>query len=171
METKSIHNILDTQENGQLKGYASIFNIKDADGDIILPGAFDNTQIETCDIQLLLYHDFHKQIGKITLIQEDERGLYIECKLNLGTHYGKMAYDLVKGGVIDGLSIGFDIIKYKKEGALRYIEELRLVEISIVSLPSNPKAKIFYVKSASGVEKVNDIMHDLKAIITQSMPL
>ncbi|MDZ5762643.1 hypothetical protein Cyrtocomes_01034 [Candidatus Cyrtobacter comes] len=34
METKNTHNTLNTQENGKLKGYASIFNIKDIDGDI-----------------------------------------------------------------------------------------------------------------------------------------
>ncbi|MDZ5761890.1 HK97 family phage prohead protease [Candidatus Cyrtobacter comes] len=101
-------------------------------------------------------------------MREEESGLYIEGKLDLSLYHGKKAYDLVKGGIIDGLSIGFDIIKYKKEGSFRCIEKLRLIEISVVSLPSNPKAKIFYVKSASGTKKIDKIISDFKSICAQN---
>ncbi len=163
MEIKSINSSPDIiiPGSGKLKGYASVFNIRDVDGDVILPGAFGESQLQNDEIKLLLHHKVDRPIGRILLLKEDERGLYMECELDLQLRDGMEAYNLIKNKVINGLSIGFEILSSNKEGGTRYIDKLKLIEISIVSIPSNPEAKVFYIKSTCINTKIESIMYEM----------
>ncbi len=136
-------------ESGCFAGYASMFNVVDFVGDIILPGAFKSTIEEKRPIKLLWQHDNTQPIGIITKITEDTKGLYIEGKIMLELAKGKEAFDLMSLGIIDSLSIGFQVEDFFYHNSIRYIKKLKLWEISIVTFPANIKAKITKVYNSS----------------------
>ena len=89
-------------------------------------------------------------IGVFTSIKEDEHGLKVKGQLAMNVQAGKEAYELLKMGALDGLSIGFRVnpkkVSYEKRTNKRIIEELDLMEISLVTFPMNPQATIRSVK-------------------------
>lgn len=134
IETKSL------EENGMFSGYASVFNTVDSAGDVILSGAFgDSTHNE---IKLLWQHDVTQPIGFFTRIEENSKGLYIEGKILTNTSKGKEALELMSLGIIDSLSIGFQVKDFFYKDSVRYIKKLKLWEISLVTFPANKYAKI-----------------------------
>jgi uncharacterized protein len=136
IETKSI------DETGMFAGYASMFNVVDSMGDAILPGAFRETLKENQSIKLLWQHDATQPIGYFTKIEETLKGLYVEAKILTDLPKGKEAYNLICSGVIDSLSIGFQVEDFFYGNTVRYIKKLKLWEISVVTFPANKDAKI-----------------------------
>jgi hypothetical protein len=63
---------------------------------------------------------------------------------------GRDAYELMKMGALDGLSIGYkaDPSKqdYDSRRRRRMLKEVDLLEISLVTFPMNPKARVSAVK-------------------------
>ena len=143
--------IKDISDSGKFAGYASIFNIEDSVGDVILPGAFHNSFKNVKDIKLLWQHKAEEPIGFFTTIAEDVKGLYVEGQLLLDIPKGLEAYNLLKNDIVNGLSIGFEIKDSTRYEEARYIKRLTLWEISIVTFPSNHKARIDEVKEMSHI--------------------
>ena len=71
---------------------------------------------------------------------------------------------MLKIGALDGLSIGFKTnpkaVTYEDRGQKRIIKEVDLMEISMVTFPMNPKAKITKVKLAE--MNVRELEHYLR---------
>ena len=134
-------------DDGLIEGYGSVFNNIDLGGDIVLPGAFKKTLSER-NPKLLWQHDRSRPIGVITEAKEDRHGLRIKARLALNTTMGQEAYQLARMGAVDGLSIGYDTMKekYDKTG-IRYIQECKLMEVSVVTFPMNEAAVIDQIKS------------------------
>ena len=96
---------------------------------------------------------------------EDDRGLKVKGRLAMGTQRGREVHELMKMGALDGLSIGFRIAEkgqeYDKRGKRRYIKEVDLMEISAVTFPMNPKARVQMVKGEERtVREWEEIMRD-----------
>lgn len=141
LEEKSLN------ENGHFTGYASVFNSKDLEGDVILPGAFRRSLIENSNIKLLWQHEPSEPIGIIDDVSETTEGLFIKGKILANLSRGKEAYELIKSGAINGLSIGFQSIDSFDADGVRYIKELKLWEVSLVTFPANELAVIDNIKS------------------------
>ena len=139
---------LHLDNSGVFSGYASVFNVEDSDSDVILPGAFKNSiqawQQDKIKPKMLWQHNTAEPIGIWTKIVEDERGLYVEGKLLMEVGKGKEAYHLIQNGIVTDLSIGFRIKKHRvcTKTRKRYIEEVDLIEISLVTFGANSAAKI-----------------------------
>lgn len=150
MRQHAAHNIKfdikSISEAGSFFGYASVYNIIDSHHDIIEAGAFDTSDIRS--IKLLWQHRAEEPIGVITRLTEDSKGLFVEGKILTSIARGQEAYDLVKAGAIDGLSIGFSIQDAKVDAhtGIRHITSATLWEISLVTFPANPKALVSAVK-------------------------
>jgi HK97 family phage prohead protease len=99
---------------------------------------------------MLFQHKTDEPIGIYKKITEDENGLYVEGQLALGTQRGREVHELMKMGAIDGLSIGYkmdsDGYEWNNRGDKRKLKEIDLMEISAVTFPMNPKARIRKVK-------------------------
>ena len=99
-------------KQGIVTGYAAHFGSKDADNDIIMPGAFaktireqgpDSTQPR---IKHLLNHNTSQSLGLPMILKEDNTGLYYESKV--GSHsLGQDFLKMVESGLITEHSIGF----------------------------------------------------------------
>ncbi len=137
-------------EDGSFSGYASLFGEVDLGKDAIEAGAFLKS-IQTrgaAGIRMLWQHDPNQPIGTWTEVREDKRGLYVEGKLAKGVAKASEVLELMRSGAIDGLSIGFKTIKAKADGGgIRHIHEADLWEISVVTFPMLPSARVGQVKS------------------------
>jgi HK97 family phage prohead protease len=145
--------IKEAKEDGSFTGYAAVFNNIDLGRDVIMPGAF--TEAKTTkdgQLRVAINHDLKRLAGKAKFMQDDH-GLRVEGQLTLGVSYVKDAYELMKTGVLDGLSVGFDIpdggATYEDRDGfyVRIITKAVLWEFSLVAFGMNPEALIDSVKA------------------------
>ncbi len=147
----TIH-LKDINKNGFFKGYASVFNVIDAHKEAILPGAFSRTLHiwkKRHDMPKMLWqHDTNQPIGIWHHIEENEKGLLVTGQTLREIPRGEESYHLLKSGIIDSLSIGFFSCKSFNDPThkLKYHSQVDLVEISLVTYPANPQARILHVK-------------------------
>ena len=138
-------------ENGRFAGYASVFHTADRQRDVMLPGAFRETlaQQPISHLTVLWQHQWHEPVGVTHQLFEDSTGLYIEGQLLLDVARAREAYALLKAGALSGLSIGYKPTKYRNDPdtGIRYLESVELYEISLVTLPAHPDARISTVKA------------------------
>jgi len=133
---------------GCFEGYGSVFGATDRDGDIVQKGAFAGSLLERMPA-LLWQHKQAEPIGRFDEVREDARGLFVRGRLAL-TGKGAEAYELLKMGAVNGLSIGFVTREASRdeENGLRTISRADLMEISLVTFPANDLARVQSVKSS-----------------------
>jgi HK97 family phage prohead protease len=126
-------------------GYAAIFDRPDRGGDVVRAGAFGRSLKRGAgSVPLLWQHDSARPVGRIEYLREDRRGLRVIARLSDG-RAGREAAALLKEGAVRGLSFGYRVRQAKGE-APRELEELDLVEVSLVTLPMQPKARVHAVE-------------------------
>ena len=138
--------------SGEFEGYASLFNMVDLGGDVVERGAFRDTLAArgAANIKMLWQHDQSEPIGTWLSMREDSRGLLVRGKLDLAVARAREALALLKSGALDGLSIGFRTEKATKDAATghRLLRKIDLWEISLVTFPMAPRARVTSVKAA-----------------------
>jgi len=154
---KSTHlgEIIDADEKmGIVKGYGSVFGNVDSDGDIINKGAYKKTiQENGSRVKYLYQHDMDKPIGKMQHLEEDEKGLVFEAQVPK-TRLGLDVIELMKAGVITENSVGILPIQKANNGQYRELNEVKLFEVSAVTLAANDQAMILDVKGNFDPEKI-----------------
>lgn len=150
----------DEMEFCSFKGYASTFGNKDFCDDVIEKGAFANSIKKKMPI-LLLQHDARDvPIGTITVIKEDEKGLYIEAEMSMDDLRvsGKIAPQM-RAGTFNKMSIGYRTVvsEMNDKTGVRTLKEVDLIEISLVTFPANDKASVTGVKSEFGIDDVESV--------------
>ena len=151
-ELKAYHDEEENKEYGLFEGYGSVFGNKDLGNDVIEKGAFTKSIKRRTNkgIKLLYQHKSDMPIGVFDEIREDDHGLVVKGRLALKTQAGAEAYELLKMGALDGLSIGFRVnpseVSYDKRNNKRMIKEVDLMEVSLVTFPMNPQATVRSVK-------------------------
>ncbi|HEX8512687.1 MAG TPA: HK97 family phage prohead protease [Allosphingosinicella sp.] len=122
-------------------GYAAVFDRLDRGGDVVRPGAFARSlERGVTDVPLLWQHQPGRPVGRIEYLREDGRGLRIIARLSAGAA-GAAAAALLKDGRVAGLSFGYRV--RKSSGAEpRVLEDVELVEVSLVKVPMQPKARV-----------------------------
>lgn len=157
--------VKEVQPDGTFTGYASVFNVVDSYGDVILPGAFKRT-IEAWEakgkpVPILWQHRPSEPIGATVSIREDDHGLLVTGQLLINdVQQAREAYALAAAKVLGGLSIGFSVPRKNSAGeaAAKWVStedgegwhynEVRLWEYSMVTWPANEDAVIESVKAA-----------------------
>lgn len=150
----------DVDDSGKFKGFGSTFGgDPDSYGDIVEKGSFANTIKNNgyggLGIKQLWQHNWNQPIGVWEQLSESSKGLAVIGQLTLGVRQADEALLLLKSGAINAMSIGFNTIEARsatederKKGISRFIKEVELFEISLVTFPANTRAKITQVKSA-----------------------
>lgn len=134
-------------DEGQIEGYGAVFGNRDSYGDIMVKGAFVET-LKGRKPKMLWQHNVFDPIGTWDEYTEDDRGLYMKGRIAIKSTKGRDAYELVKAGAIDGLSIGYVTKDYEMEGGARLLKEVDLFETSLVTMPANAAAMVTSVKNA-----------------------
>jgi uncharacterized protein len=127
-------------------GYASLFGTEDQGGDIVMPGAFRAAVAErgATGIRMLFQHDPREPIGVWDHITEDVRGLFVRGHLIEDSPRAREILALIRGGALDGLSIGFRARRATRDARTgqRRLYDIDLWEISIVTFPMLPGARV-----------------------------
>lgn len=129
------------------KGYASVFNGLDAYGDMIAPGAYTKTLENRSRPIRMRWNHFGPVIGKWTVLEQDEKGLYVEGELTPQHSVAEDVAASLKHGAVSGLSIGFRIVEEEMRGDARLLKEIDLIEISVVEEPADEMALVSGFKS------------------------
>lgn len=150
----------DSSNVGEFSGYASVWGSVDLGGDMIERGAYTKTLDEWHNKgqlpQLLYYHNDQIIIGDWLEMREDDKGLFVKGRLwvkgDLRIESAVMAYNVLRGTSVKGLSIGYRARDYEIQeqidgSQIRLLKEIELFEVSIAPYSMEPKAKVHAVKS------------------------
>lgn len=138
---------ISTKDGAVIEGYASLFDHTDQGGDNVQRGAYAASlkalKAKGRSIKMLWQHDPAQPIGVWDEVREDDKGLWVKGRLLTDVAQGKEAAALLKAGAIDGLSIGYRTKKAQKDGkGRRLLSELELWEVSLVTFPMLPEARV-----------------------------
>ncbi|SET16839.1 HK97 family phage prohead protease [Paracoccus homiensis] len=152
-----------------IEGYASLFGLTDQGGDAVMRGAFAASLAKLSakgdKVRMLWQHDPAKPIGVWDEIREDEKGLWVKGRLLPDVIQAREAAALIQAGAIDGLSIGYRTIRAERDQkGRRALAEVELWEVSLVTFPMLPEAKV-------GRKEAEDLreMADLFAIAADAL--
>ncbi|WP_017672469.1 HK97 family phage prohead protease [Blastomonas sp. AAP53] len=122
-------------------GYAALFDRIDRGGDIVRRGAFTGS-LGGGGLPLLWQHRPDRLIGRIEHASEDRRGLRVIAALDDGATEALAA---LRSGAVMGLSFGYRVRKAMGSHP-RELIDLDLVEVSLVSVPMMPGAKVHMLR-------------------------
>lgn len=154
------------EDDGTFVGCLSSYGFVDNGGDLIERSAYKKTITENKgEVPLLYMHNPEEPIGMGELIDSDT-GLMIKGRLLLGKGVQKAeeSYQLMKAGIVKGLSIGFKAIQSERKDGVRHISEIKLFEGSVVLWPMDPNAQIMSVKSMA--DGTGDFVEELDELQT-----
>ena len=97
---------------------------------------------------MLWQHEAGQPIGAWDDIGEDARGLRVKGRLNLDVAKAREVLSLMREGSVDGLSIGFRTERFviDRKTGIRSLQKIDLWEISVVTFPMLPQARVSAVK-------------------------
>ena len=135
---------------GAFEGYASLFGVADLGHDVVDRGAFAASLRRRghSKIKMLWQHDPAEPIGAWLSVTEDSIGLKVKGRLNLAVSRAREILALMREGQVDGLSIGFrtEQAAQDRKTGLRHLKKIDLWEISLVTFPMLPQARVTAVK-------------------------
>ncbi len=135
---------------GVFVGYASLFGVRDAMGDVVVPGAFATSLMRKGpdQIRMLFQHDPAEPIGTWLEMHENERGLHVRGRLDCNVQRGRELLSLLESRGLDGLSIGFKTVTAARDkpAGTRRLLQVDLWEISLVTFPMLPGARVSEIK-------------------------
>jgi hypothetical protein len=136
-----------TVEGAVVEGYASVFGKRDQGGDTVLAGAYAASLAALAAtgrrVKMLWQHDPREPIGVWDEVREDGHGLWVRGRILTEVAKGAEAAALLKAGAIDGLSIGYRTVRAEKGApGERKLTELELWEVSLVTFPMLPEARV-----------------------------
>ena len=151
LETKRAPELISAiAPDGSFEGYASLFGMVDMGRDQVMPGAFAESLRKRgpSGVKMLWQHRAAEPVGSWQSIVEDGRGLKVAGRLNLAVARAREILALMREGALDGLSIGFKTLLAASDKAtgVRRLQKLDLWEISIVTSPMLPQARVSAVK-------------------------
>lgn len=131
----------------RLAGYAAVFGTADGVGDVIRPGAFAATLAArrahgSGPLPLYWQHRPQQRIGWVERAEEDTRGLRVIAAIDAPA---SRAAQLLGTRGVDGLSFGYRVTQFRRTAAGRDLEAVDLAEISLVTHPMHPAARVHFV--------------------------
>lgn len=125
-----------------VEGYAALFGVEDQMRDIVRAGAFAASLARRKEpLPILVEHEPRLIAGYWTRAREDGRGLWLTGEIRDDMPGAARARRMLARGQ-DGLSIGFVPIVQHRAGDTRMLSEVDLLEVSIVTHPMQPQARL-----------------------------
>jgi len=149
METRTFTTDFEVREEADgmtFTGYAALFNEPSHPLPFIeriAPGAFKRSLKSRNNIFLFNNHNSDQILASTrsgTLrLSEDGRGLRVEATI-ANTSVGRDVAELVRTGIVGGMSFGFSVPsggdEWNKEGTERTLKSVRLMEVSVTAMPA-----------------------------------
>lgn len=166
-----------SEQDRTVKGYLSVWGVKDRHGEIMVKGCFAKSiaergpdSVSKQKIAFLWMHDLRNPIGRFTKLKEDNYGLYFEAELDK-CEIGDRALEQMRSGTLNQFSTGvvdmFDRMQYDSKQDAILVYETILMEGSPVVLGSNEET--FVLKTAQELidhkvlldERTEDFIHSI----------
>ena len=146
----------------EIAGYASLFGACDQGGDIVERGAYAASLTRLAAdgrrVKMLWQHDPAEPIGIWDEVREDGQGLFVKGRLLKEVARAREAAALIEAGAIDGLSIGYRTLRATKDGqGRRLLSEVELWEVSLVTFPMLPEARVSAAAEAEEAKAGEDL--------------
>jgi HK97 family phage prohead protease len=116
------------------------------------PVVFAKDSIEIGDpgkIKMLLQHKTEKPIGRMQKFNKTEDGIYASFKISASMQ-GQDALILASEQLVDGLSVGVEVIKSTNKKDYIYVTKAQLKEVSLVESPAFTEAQVTKVAASEG---------------------
>lgn len=138
---------IDTNASGQIVGFASVFDLRDNDGDVIRHGSYAKSieeRVAAGTVPLMARHfrdggDASEAIGIITLAKETEVGLWVEANLFPTQKAQEIRASIASAPQCFGMSVGWQNVpngfRALPEGG-REFTEMKLREVTITLMPA-----------------------------------
>jgi HK97 family phage prohead protease len=152
---------------GEFTGIASVYGVEDLGGDIVEAGAFTKTLATSGRERPLLWQ--HRDPVGLCTLTDTVTGLALSGKLSLGLQAAKDALTLLRDGVVQGLSIGFQTVREEFVGDVRHLKEVRLWEVSLVTFPMNEQAVITSVKARQQTAAMSRVLREFKSDVLNAL--
>lgn len=133
---------LEREDGRWIEGWATTGR-EDRVGDIVVPeGA-----TYALPLPLLFAHKHDEPIGSVVRAEVTKAGIRIRAKLTEGVARAEEVWKLLQDGALTAVSIGFQALKHSAlpSGGLRF-DKWEWHELSVVSVPANPDARISVAK-------------------------
>ncbi len=169
-----------SEEDRTITFYSAVWGNKDLHQDIMYKGCCAKSIIEhgpdstsPQKIVMLAHHDMSRPIGKFISITEDDYGLLCVAKIS-DTQDGNEIIQLIKDGVINQFSIGFryiwDKVKFDVETETYHVYEIKLMEVSAVSIAANELTRTKSEEDFKSIEtKAEALLKDLSPAIAHEV--
>jgi HK97 family phage prohead protease len=116
-------------------------------------------------IKMLMQHRNDKPIGRMQKFNEAEDGIYASFKISASMQ-GSDALMLASEQLIDGLSVGVDVIKSSQKKDYIYVTKAQLKEVSLVESPAFTEAQVTKVAASEGeADATNQPTTESEAIV------
>ncbi|MEO0400300.1 MAG: HK97 family phage prohead protease [Pseudomonadota bacterium] len=138
-----------------IEGYAAIYGEADLNGDIVAPGALSAAVANPTRVKLLYQHAAEIPAGRWLRFEERAKGLYAYGELIIASEAQRERHALLRAGAFDGLSIGFRTVKARKIPGGRRIAKADLWEVSLVTFPMAPRARLTRIGAARPVAEIS----------------
>jgi len=100
--------------------------------EVFRKGVFRDVTRAANRVKLLFQHKTDTPIGRATMLEERDGGLYGEFRISK-TEAGDEALELIRDGVLSNLSVGFQPLKDEKRGGVVNRIRAHLAEVSLVT--------------------------------------
>ena len=149
---------------GAFSGYGSVFGNVDSYDDVIMAGAYSEVLKKDQAVPVYVNHgwlDGKLPVGSWSGLKEDDRGLFGDASLVMKMPSAIDAYWGIKSGLVSGLSVAIvpdpEYTEYRADG-IRIIHKIKMLkEISIVNEPANAEARVFSVKAAEEIGRIETV--------------
>lgn len=160
---------VELKDDLRIEGYASLFGVTDTGGDIVEKGAYTaslkSLKAAGRTVKLLWQHRPEEPIGTWDEVRETDKGLYVKGCLLPDVARAREAAALLSAGAIDGLSIGYRTVKATRNSkGQRLLNELELWEVSLVTFPMLPEARV----GAKGTEPVDAALREIAEALQEA---
>lgn len=175
---------------GTLEGYGSVFGSIDSYGDTIEAGAYVETLPTFLKDGFIAWgHDWADPVATPTDAREDTRGLFLTAEFH-STDEAQRARTItaerLARGKSMGLSIGYEAMEWEFRKVetpvrnqwgeftdkVRVLKRINLFEVSLVTVPAEPKAQVTGAKNGMPFAKhAEQIMADLSAFAARAVEL
>lgn len=157
----------------EIEAYAAIKNNKDSQNERIKDGAFTKTILERFPKNLIKVFWWHREpMGLPLKVEEDSKGLFTVSKISQ-TNSNEERMVLIKDGVVDRMSIGYETIKSIKaedDESCKDLLEVKLYEYSPVPIAANEATYILGVKTWQELFESIDSITTRMEIINEQKP-
>jgi HK97 family phage prohead protease len=146
-----------TDGSGRFTAIVSTFGPPpDSQGDVIAPGAFLKSIADwrARDMRPTVWwgHDYKNPgaaIGLVERMYETDAGLVVEAMLDLDHEPALAVYEGMLAGRLKEFSIGYGVIAEHREDGYNVLDEVELLEVSVVYAGANRFTRVLDIKTAT----------------------